>query len=194
MDIESGRSRLLPVATDIIRRRARSLVGQHGFTPSDVADIEQDLIFEILQRSAHFDPSRGSEVQFAVTVIKHGIATAVERRHAAKRGVGTRHMSLDEELDPTANDSSTRYDIIDAESYLALTRGPDTPDARRQDLRMDLNRALSALPPDLRELAENLKEHTASELARSSGVPRTTINERIKKLRAALRKRGLAEY
>lgn len=191
MGTDSGRDRLLPTATGIIRRRARSLVGQYGFTSSDVADIEHDLALDLLRRAVHFDSNEGTEIQFVMTVVKHGVATLVKQRRAIKRGADVLIVSFDEELDKDRGNGVTRHDIIDADSYLGITRGPDTPAARRRDVRLDLERALSTLPPDLRQLAEYLREMTPSEVARATGVPRTTINDRIKKLGAALRERGL---
>jgi RNA polymerase sigma factor (sigma-70 family) len=194
MGIDSNRSRLFPLAARIIRRKARSLVGMYGFRPSDAEDLEQTLTLEVLRRAPGFDPRKGSEGQFLSTVVARAIASLVERHNAAKRGFGFAIVSLDAGIEYTSGDNASSHDVIDKESYLQTTRSGETPEVQCRDLLIDFERACRSLPEDLWQLACQLSEQTPSEIARSTGIPRTTINDRIKKLRARLRKSGLGDY
>lgn len=79
-------------------------------------------------------------------------------------------------------------------SCCQLTRGPDTPETARLDLRIDLYRALNALPIEMRQFARRLQTMTPTMIAQATGVPRTSIHDRIQRLRGHLRQAGLGEY
>ena len=53
---------------------------------------------------------------------------------------------------------------------------------------------IAGLPAGLRELAESLKTESISEIARRTGVPRTTLNGRVRQLRERLAQAGLKNY
>ena len=183
--------RLLPYATKICRRKARSLAGQYGISHSDVEDIMQALLLDILCRADRFDSARGSEEQFICALVRNSIATLIERRKAVKRRWDAPFISLDEEVGTEEDDGAARHEFVNKETYLKATRGSDTPESRATDLRLDLERALAHLPAELRRLAEQLADCTQSELARETGIPRTTLNYRTAKLRHHLRNFGL---
>ncbi|MCX7428988.1 MAG: hypothetical protein NTW96_25600 [Planctomycetia bacterium] len=50
------------------------------------------------------------------------------------------------------------------------------------------------LPDRLRDLAERLKSQTISKIARDIGVPRTTLNESVRRLRQRFENGGLKDY
>ena len=58
----------------------------------------------------------------------------------------------------------------------------------------DVTNVIQTLPPDLRELANSLKSQSISEVARRSGVPRTTLNDRVRRIRTVFDKAGLRAY
>ena len=62
------------------------------------------------------------------------------------------------------------------------------------EIRMDLDRAIASLPDELRDLCERLRDDTMAEIAREMGVPRTTLYDRLSKLRDAFREAGLEDY
>jgi DNA-directed RNA polymerase specialized sigma24 family protein len=53
---------------------------------------------------------------------------------------------------------------------------------------LDLETMLSWLPPDLRDLARRLIDQTPTEISRDTGVPVTTIQYRVQKIRAIFRR------
>ncbi len=50
-----------PYAEQVIKAKAKQLVGRYGFTESDREDIEQELRLRILRRLQDYDPERGSK-------------------------------------------------------------------------------------------------------------------------------------
>jgi len=189
-----NQDRLHPFAKVIIRKKARFLLGRYGILPSDIEDIRQTLMLDVLRRADRFDPLRGSENQFVSTVVRHGIARIVERRLTAKRGSGYATVSLDEEFQNIGGKSFTLHDVVDKHTYLSITKGPFETTVNRLDIQIDLDRALAGLPRGLRELATRLMTSTPSEIARDTGIPRTTLNGLIAKLRSRLLINGFGEY
>jgi RNA polymerase sigma-70 factor (ECF subfamily) len=59
---------------------------------------------------------------------------------------------------------------------------------------MDLGQAIASLPEELRDLCLRLHDSTMAEVAREMGIPRTTLYDRLSKLRDAFREAGLEDY
>ena len=57
-----------------------------------------------------------------------------------------------------------------------------------------LDSVLDRLPPKLRDLAERLKGDSLSQIARDTGVPRTTLYESVRRLRQIFERAGLGKY
>ena len=62
------------------------------------------------------------------------------------------------------------------------------------ELAQDVADIVAGLPPELRELAEALKTESISQIARRTGLPRRTINARVRQLRERLERAGLKNY
>jgi len=63
------------------------------------------------------------------------------------------------------------------------------------DLRIDVSRALSRIPPDLRDLAELLMLQPKRDAAREAGISRSTLYKRgLGRLRRAFDDTGLRSY
>lgn len=75
-----------------------------------------------------------------------------------------------------------------------VTDVPQGPTWDRFDFRNDLADALARLPRDLRDLAHRLSERTISEVARELGLPRSTLQRRIDKLRVIFEAASLDDY
>lgn len=194
MGSNSNQTRLLPFAKGIIRKKAKSMVGKGGFTYSDLRDIEQSLMLEVLRRADRFDPLRGSEIQFVTTIVRNAAASIISHQLTAKRGKGIACVSLDKEIRIKNGESITGHELVDKEVYLRSTQGRFGSQENRLGFRIDLDRAVKTLHPNLCELATRLMASTPSEIARDTGIPRTTLNGLIAKFRSRLLINGLSEY
>ena len=153
-----------PYAVQLIKYKARQLVGQAGFTASDRDDLEQELILDLLRRLPKYNPERARRNTF----IAGGRA---QDRHP-HRGAEGRHPGL-----PALPMFPQRP-----------LRGRGRP------LALDLAVVLERLPPELRELCRRFKAESVTEISRDTGVPRGTIYESIKKLREIFEDAGLKDY
>ena len=181
-------------AVQIIKFKAKQLVGRVGLTDSDREDLEQEMILDLLQRLPKYNPDRAQRNTFIARVVEHKIATIIEARKAGLRDYRLCNCSLNERLEDEEGGSVERMETIDQEDYLRLTGGLSRSTAELRDLSIDVRQAIEKLPPELRELCRRLGVDTITELSRDTGVPRGTIYESLKKLRAILEVAGLKDY
>jgi len=181
-------------AVQIIKFKARQLVGRVGFTESDREDLEQEMILDLLQRLPKYNPDRAQRNTFIARVVEHKIATIIEARKAGLRDYRLCNCSLNERLEDEEGGSVERMETIDQEDYLRLTAGLSRSTAELRDLSIDVRQAIEKLPPELGALCRRLNVNTITELSRDTGIPRGTIYESIKKLRSILEDAGLKDY
>lgn len=169
-------------AHDLIKNKARQIIGKAGFTKSDCGDIEQELAMDLLTRLENYDPSKSKRSTFMARVVDHRIATLIEERRAGCRDWRLCQESLDDPAWREDDDGAPRGD-----------RYPDPSAADGNDiaLTLDLQAALNALPSDLRELWDLLLNTNMHRIAQDTGIPRTTLYYRLKRLRDALSAAGL---
>ena len=183
-----------PYAVRLIRYKARRLVGQAGFTPSDREDLEQEMVLDLLRRLPKYNPERAKLNTFIARVVEHKIASLIEAQKAGTRDYRRWACSLNERFEDDVGRSVERVDTIDQEDYLLRTGAQSRPTEELSSLAVDVATIIDALPPELRELCRRLKAETVSEISRDTGVPRGTIYESIKKLREIFEDAGLRDY
>ena len=180
-------------AADLIRHKARQLVGKAGFTEDDRPDLEQELMIDLLQRMRHFNPAKAKKTTFMARIVERHISTILEARFAQCRDWRLCQTSLNEPLDNGEGDTTERIDFLDSEGSLSGgTR--ETRERLAHEIRMDLGQAIASLPEELRDLCLRLHDSTMAEVAREMGIPRTTLYDRLNKLRDAFREAGLEDY
>ncbi|MCG6158330.1 sigma-70 family RNA polymerase sigma factor [Rubinisphaera margarita] len=140
----------------------------------DRSDIEQTIWKVLLKALAKYSPERGELLGYCHKVVDSAIANFL-RHHAVDLRRCDEQVSL-EELTP---------------EILELTLGAEMEGA---DLCVDLAEALASLPPDQRTICLRLMTETKSEAARQLGIPRTTLQGRIEKLRHQLAAAGLKDH
>jgi DNA-directed RNA polymerase specialized sigma24 family protein len=116
---------------------------------------------------------------FVTTVIERAVAMILRERLAKKRDGGA-VQSLDHAHEK-AGDSAEPID-------------PRRSHEEQIDLATDLTEALAKLPDDLRALAERLKSQSLSQAARDLGVPRSTLQRQVQRLRRCFEDAGLRIY
>ncbi len=184
-------------AVQIIKFKAKQLVGRVGLTDSDREDLEQEMILDLLQRLPKYDPARAQRNTFIARVVDHKIATIIEARKAGLRDYRLCRCSLDDRFEYGEYEDGfciERMEIIDQEDYLMRTGKISRPPSELRDLSIDVRQAIEKLPPELRELCRRLDTDTVTEISRDTGIPRGTIYESIKKLRAIFEDAGLRDY
>ena len=185
-----------PYAVSRIRYAANRLAHSHGFCPHEVQDLEQELALDLNERLPSYDANRASLETFITRLVQRKAINLMVERRAQKRGGGTRAVSLDELLGRKGchrADGASDDDVGDpGRDGLPCDGLPcdGLPSASREDrlnLRLDLERAFRSLPADMRELCVDLLTESVSEVARSEGRSRSSVYDRIQRLREALR-------
>ena len=177
-------------AVRIIKHKARQLIGRYGLTIFDREDLEQELMIDLLQRMRHFNPAKAKKSTFMARIVERHIATLLEARHARCRDWRLCRVSLNTPQENDRGDTRELIDRVDSEGTLRPCQ-LDTRESEINNLRMDVVRVLDTLPEDLRDLCERLRESNMAEIARETGVPRTTLYDKLTRIREAFRKAKL---
>ena len=179
-------------AAFFVAYKARTLTRMPIFSVDDFEDLQQELMIAYLHAWPSFDPSKGDRRSFIKAVINNAAQNLVENTEAQKRWTGITLTSLAAAVSDQ-DDSLTLADMISNDDGLwdSVYLGYDQLSA---DLRHDLDRAISQLPPDLARICLLLKTRTITEIAAETGIPRTTIQDVVKKLRKIMEKAGLRIY
>jgi RNA polymerase sigma-70 factor (ECF subfamily) len=177
----------------IIRRKVKQLITRAGFTRQDREDLEQELFARVLQSLPSFDPGQAHRNKFITAVVERFVANILRDKQAGKRDY-RRACSLNITI-YVANEGPVELaeTISRRELDARLGRNPRSDEELAQ-LACDIADVLATLPNDLQDLAERLKSETVSEIARDTGVPRTTLNESVRRLRRRFERAGLKDY
>jgi RNA polymerase sigma-70 factor (ECF subfamily) len=173
----------------IIRRKAKELTGRAGFTHQDFEDLKQELELQLLKSWPSYNPKIAHRNVYIVTIVERAAANILRNKRARKRYC-QRTTFLHA---PTDSGTSLADTISNADYDHRRGRDPRSHDELAQ-LRSAVAEVLLNLPPKLRDLAEQLKTKSLSEIAREMGVPRTTLNERVRRLRLVFERAGLRDY
>lgn len=147
-----------PTTAAIIRGKANRMVGRAGLRPQDREDIEHELVLRVLAQRSRFTPARGAWPAFVCRLVERAGDNLLRFRGRAKRAAG-----------PT-EPLTERVAAADGEA----THAPSA----------DLARAVEALPPELRAVAELMTTHTVTEAARALDISRATVYARLRAIRA----------
>lgn len=178
------------------RYHARRLSEYHPcFDAADYEDIEQELILYFLTEAPKFDPAK-SDWKLHVFIIIQRRARAIKlEAEAQKRGGRIRPFSIydllpleqDFEVGITKVEATSSADGLWGDAYFAWNH-------LNLEARADVQRVIASLSPHHRQICEWLQERTPTEIARDTGIPRTTITSVVATLRKRLREAGLENY
>ena len=183
-------------ALKLVRAKARKYLGRYGLTAADVEDMQQELLLHLHFAMKKYDPSRGERTTFMDRVVQKRILSIIRYKTASPRDYRKEAHSLNEPAPGDTSDSDLTWgDCLDEETYLAATaQGSVRSVEETRDLAIDTEAALGRLPPELREFCLRLTDAAITALARELDMPRTTLYERIKRIREALREAGIDDY
>ena len=177
----------------IVKRKVRQIIGRAGYTAQDREDLEQELLTRLVQSLKSFDPNHAHRKCFVTAVVERDVANILRDKKAEKRDhrrIGSLHVMIEVTEDGPTELAGT---IGEREHNARRCRQPRSEDDLAQ-LASDLANVVAALPDELRDLAERLKTQSISEIAREVGIPRTTVNDSVRRLRQRFEHAGLREY
>ena len=160
-----------PRVADLIRHKAKQIVGNYGFTRDDEDDLRQELAAHVIDGMRHHDPSRASSRTFADRIITSKLANIIEHATAKKRD-RRKERAIDDASDSVWLDEDRSREQIDTAT--------------------DVRQAMERLPEDLRQVAQLLSEHTEAEVIRRSGYSREQVRRMRREIQTLFRAMGLA--
>jgi RNA polymerase sigma factor (sigma-70 family) len=152
-----------PLALRAAQVLARAAVARGAIQPADQEDVEQEGVVACWRAVANFDPNRASLRTYIEWVVTTRTASAVRATHR-----WCALCTLDFAADRCAGAAITHH-----------------------ELRIDVERLLGACSDGERRLARLLMEYTPSEASRILAVARSTVHDRIRRLRPRFIAAGL---
>jgi RNA polymerase sigma factor (sigma-70 family) len=182
-----------PAVQDLIRRKARKLSRHDGFHDQDLNDLTQALLTGLLGRLAGLDPQREHAVGFLARLINQVAANLQRESQAAKRD-RRKVRSLSTPVGGDNREGAERVEAVTQEDCDRRTGSRTRSSQELSDLKADIGAVIERLPPLLRDLAQQLMEGKATDVARSTGTPPTTLRYRLRQLREVFERENLREY
>lgn len=158
-----------PELAALIRRKVPRLVGHHGFTSSDVQDLEQELYLQTFEAMKRYDPTRGSREAYRERIVHSKILTIIEGNSAQKRE-WRRHRHLGDS-DAAVADHRTSQD---------------------SDAATELREALRGLDPELQGWATVFANFKEAEIIQLTGLTRGQVREKRRRMAGEITRLGLA--
>lgn len=178
-----------------IKRKAKQLVGQAGFTESDREDLEQELIYDLLRHLPKFDPDRATRNTFIARVVEFKVVTIIRAQKAGIRDHRLNAYSLNESVEDGDGNRISHIETINQDNYFLKMGKYSRPLEELGELSIDIEQVLAELPPDLSNLCEQLIQGwTVTDISRNAGISRETVYKSIKKLREMLNFTGFEDY
>ncbi|QDU76925.1 RNA polymerase sigma factor RpoE [Bremerella volcania] len=177
----------------IIRRKVKQLMGRAGFTQQDREDLEQDLFVRVLQSLPKFDPDQAHRNKFITTVVERYVANILRNKRAAKRDHQGR-ISLNVMIEITEEGPTELAQTIGEREHDARLGRHRRGEDELVQLAVDVADVMSTLPDSWQTLLELRKTLTMQAIADEMGVPRTTLNDWMRRIRQRFEKAGMRDY
>jgi len=173
-----------PMVVRIAKSAARRVIGRHGFTESDLPDLEQELVCAGLKALERLDPERGNGVGLVAVAVKSRLNSILISRYAQKRD-WRKSFSLNAEIPGKSedDDASSLIELLPSGGNFGLPDKEGRNPAWKQLRCRDVNTAIGYLPPELRELCEDLKSMTPYEIMAERNLTHAQFYSRLAKIR-----------
>lgn len=181
-------------AITYIKLKVRQLIKRCGFDASDREDMEQELALHLFEHLQEHDPERGTVKTFIVCVVENKVRTMIRVKKRVE-STATFEFSLNEEIpEDDGFGVMQRMEAIDRENYLLAAGLLSRPVLEMLEMRLDIDRVVSNLPPALRDICEGLKTQTVTQISAETGASRQQVYDAIRKLRGIFDEAGLKDY
>jgi RNA polymerase sigma factor (sigma-70 family) len=181
-------------ASSFIKRKAREVAREYGFTFSDIEDLEQEFWLDLILRLPLYDVDRGSLNTFIARIVTNKIVNIKETRQATKRDYRLCANSLDEDVEDEEGKEASRATLFDEADCFRRLGWSCGPSEEQRDLKIDLGAVIDSLPSDLRELWERLRVQTITEISIAVRMSRSGLYRKIERICRILKARGLDDY
>ena len=173
------------------KHKAKELIGKAGLTLYDRDDVEQEIIIDLLTRLSKYNPKRARLITFISCIVDHKAAVIIADQTMEKHDWRLCAYSLNDRVVHEDDGSIELLELHDIGEYRNTTKRTIIDFL---DLSIDLEIVIASLPFELRNLCKRLTIKNVTEISRDTGIPRTTLYDKIKKLQKLFEDRGLNEY
>jgi RNA polymerase sigma-70 factor (ECF subfamily) len=177
----------------IIRRKVRQLVGRAGFRRQDQEALRQELLTRVVQSLPTYCPDRGHRKVFVTAVVERHVATMLRNKQSPKReheGVISLSVRIETPEDGRCELGET-IGQAELDNRLGLTRRSPHD---LVDLALDMQSVIARLPEKWQDLLERRKTQSMTTIARDLRIPRTTLHEWMRHIRARFEEAGMRDY
>ncbi len=189
MGIPTNYPGLTPEMVKLIKGRAYTLSTGYGHIPEDREDMEQDMALQLLSALATYNPEKSKLQTFANRVIDYWTSVQARKWQASCRDYRARGVSLDEPCMGEDGERTTLGDVLREDEALGFAEALGCIDA--VELKIEVEKAMATLSPQLRQLCRSLMNQSVADLCRSHNVSRGRVAFQIKKIRKAFQNAGL---
>ncbi|HYD02459.1 MAG TPA: sigma factor [Phycisphaerales bacterium] len=160
----------LAFAQRLARIKARQL---RPLLPREsVDDVEQELLLEVITAWERYDPAKGHPEPFIERVVQQRAWKVLrDPRYGGGGRKAEQAFQLGEHDRPATSDDTEGACLVE-----------------------DVNAAVRKLPAPMQEVCEQLRHERVSAVARAEGVPRSTLDYWLGKVRAAFTDAALDQY
>ncbi|MHB1001437.1 MAG: sigma-70 family RNA polymerase sigma factor [Armatimonadota bacterium] len=191
MGIPTNYPGLTPEMVNLVKHKAYTLSNQFGFSPEDREDLEQDMALQLLSALQSYNPKKGTLSTFADRVIRHWTSELIRSRSTMKRDYTKITCSFDDLCSAEDGEYETLADIIGTDDIAPENITLGCIDGI--ELKADIDRVIDRLPENLRDLCISLKTQDVADYCEATGIPRSTAESRLRKLRKIFKKAGFGK-
>jgi RNA polymerase sigma-70 factor, ECF subfamily len=166
-------------------------MGKLGLNKTDLDDMVQDIWLDLVQRLPGFDPRRSQHRTFLSRLVDHKVSNILRDRRAKRRDSRRCH-SLN--IPPMVGGDRDYAALLVDDVHSGRTGCFRRPDVEPADLAADIANIMAKMPAELRDLCRRLQSQSLTAIAREVGIPRTTLQESIKKIRRYFEDAGMRDY
>lgn len=178
----------------VILRQVRKVIATTNLTNEDRDDLVQEAYAQVTKSLESFDPAVGHIRPFIVTVVQRHLGNVVRDRNVAKRATRGR-LSLSKTVRSEEDSHVEMSQVLhDKDQDRRLGRERRLSEEDLNDLRLDLAAFMKTLPERFQDLLRRRQTQTISEISRDLGVPRTTVNEWMRKIQSLFEEAGFDRY
>lgn len=183
-----------PIIISTVRKKARKLIKHKCFLSSDLEDLEQELMIDLLSKLIHYDSSKSSLQTFTQNIIENKASNMIRDISRKKRGSQMAICSLYEPIG-VGDNKDEAYLLIDTISADSSFYEYSISDLTRQlEFEFDVRQVINKLPDNLGKLCKLLQIMTVAEIAEETGTSRNTVYKALKMLRTIFADSNLQDY
>jgi RNA polymerase sigma-70 factor (ECF subfamily) len=183
-----------PIIISTVRKKARKLIKHKCFLSSDLEDLEQELMIDLLSKLIHYDSSKSSLQTFTQNIIENKASNMIRDISRKKRGSQMTICSLYKPIG-VGDNKDEAYLLIDTISADSRFYEYSLSDLTRQlEFEFDVRQVINKLPDNLGKLCKLLQIMTVAEIAEETRTSRNTVYKALKMLRTIFADSNIQDY